>query len=116
MEYFILYLCSIATDVHNTIIAIGAVIITLCIMMAFGKLCDEEKLPRSIKRYAVTSVILIFMGMLVPKSPQMYAIFGIGKTLIYLKGSDEAKELPDNALRALNHYLEQQVSSKDSIQ
>lgn len=34
-------------------------------------------------------------------------IFGIGTVLEYIKNSDEAKQLPDNALKAINYYLKE---------
>lgn len=34
-------------------------------------------------------------------------IFGIGTILEYVKNSDEAEQLPDNALKAINYYLKE---------
>ena len=35
-----------------------------------------------------------------------YMIFGVGKTLEYVTNSEEVKKLPDNAVKAINYYLE----------
>lgn len=32
---------------------------------------------------------------------------GIGSVLEYMKNNDEAKQLPDNALKAINYYLKE---------
>ena len=43
----------------------------------------------------------------VPSTRTIYKVFGIGTVLEYVKNSDEAKQLPDNALKAINYYLKE---------
>ena len=46
------------------------------------------------------------MGCIIPSTSQCYAIYGIGSTIEYIQNSEEVKKLPDNAIKALNSYLE----------
>lgn len=125
MEYWILYLCSIATDLANSFIGIGVVVLISGIFLFFANICASQDdctnggcyncclaktLTHTVKlkgvKTLVYGVILIFFGCLIPSSTQCYSIFGIGSTLQYFKNSEQAKELPDNAIKAINGYLE----------
>ena len=46
-------------------------------------------------------------------SPRHFAIYGVGSVIDYAKNSKEVQKLPDNAVKALNVYLES-VQKKDS--
>ena len=43
---------------------------------------------------------------MVPSKEELYAIYGVGPIIDYAKGSKEVQKLPDNAVKALNVYLE----------
>ena len=50
---------------------------------------------------------------LIPSKNELYAIYGIGSIIDYAKDSKEVQKLPDNAVKALNAYLEN-VQKRDS--
>lgn len=43
---------------------------------------------------------------MIPSKDELYAIYGVGTVLDYAKSSKEVQKLPDNAVKALNIYLE----------
>lgn len=55
---------------------------------------------------SITAVILILFYIFIPSSTQLYAIYGIGGTIDYLKENKEAEKIPDNILKAANTFLE----------
>lgn len=60
----------------------------------------------------ITLLILIF----IPSEKQLYAIYGVGTVIDYAKESKEVQKLPDNAVKALNIWLENvNKEKKDSI-
>lgn len=52
------------------------------------------------------SIIPILMVTFIPSEKQLYAIYGVGTVIDYAKGSKEVQKLPDNAVKALNVWLE----------
>ena len=48
------------------------------------------------------SLFLIF----VPTTKEAYQIYGIGGTIDYIKSNQEAKKIPDKAIKALNCFLD----------
>lgn len=46
------------------------------------------------------------MTVFIPSKEQLYVIYGVGTVVDYVKGSKEVQKLPDNAVKALNMWLE----------
>ena len=56
------------------------------------------------------------MVLFIPLTEQLYAIYGVGTVIDYAKGSKEVQKLPDNAVKALNVWLENvNKDKKDSL-
>lgn len=66
------------------------------------------------KGWIVAGFISIFLGVIIPTTNQCYAIFGVGTVLNYVNNGDEAKQIPENAMKAVNRYLES-LAPNDSI-
>ena len=47
--------------------------------------------------------------MLIPSTKTCYLILGVTETVEYISNNDELKKLPDNAVKALNYWLEKQI-------
>ena len=56
----------------------------------------------SIPIMAIFSLLLIF----IPTTKEAYQIYGIGGTIDYIKSNQEAKKIPDKAIKALNCFLD----------
>ena len=65
-------------------------------------------------RIFISGLIALFIGCAIPKTKDCYAIFGVGSVLHYVNHSEQAQKIPDNALKAVNYYLES-FTPKDSI-
>ena len=75
----------------------------------------ERKAAKKWIRYSLATLILSVMAkVFTPSTKDAYIIYGVGNTIDYLKSSEEAKKLPDNALKALNSYLESIKEENDS--
>lgn len=53
----------------------------------------------------ITSLFVIF----VPSKNDMYVIYGVGKTLDYLKENPDAKNLPDKTVEFLNVVMDEYI-------
>lgn len=67
---------------------------------------QQDKCFKIVKKLALCSIITILILIFVPSEKQLYAIYGVGTVIDYAKGSKEVQKLPDNAVKALNVWLE----------
>lgn len=130
MEYWVLYLCSIADSVHTLLMFLSIIGMILSVIIFFMSACSSQcsscdnqvcmakgvrKSGIKKKYVMIPTAIVVILYMLVPSTNQCYAIFGVGATLHYVKHSEEAQKVPDNAMKAVNSYLES-LTPLDSIQ
>lgn len=131
MEYFILYLCSIADSIASLFSIVGTfacivgVIILAMNICAGSKECQNcydkcaaeiitNRIKLNGKKILTFGLICTFFACIVPDKKDCYAIFGVGIVLNYVNNNDEAKQIPDNAMKAVNRYLES-LAPNDSI-
>lgn len=99
----------------NTLFTIVVVIsLAVAVLMGIGCISCMDASDIEIKRTIlkifkasslltiVSAIILLFT----PSEKQLYAIYGIGTVIDYAKESKEVQKLPDNAVKALNIWLE----------
>ncbi len=130
MEYFILYLCSIADSLHKLFMTLGVLgsilSAVLTIMASCSSQCDKCDYDKCLAkgiikagikvRYVfIPALIMTVLAACIPSTKSCYAIFGVGTVLNYVNNSEEAKQMPDNAMKAVNRYLES-LAPNDSIQ
>ena len=87
-------------------------------ILTFKKLNYHDDNAKLDKKVCKASIIGMFVSLtlcvLVPSKKELYAIYGIGSVLDYAKSSKEVKKLPDNAVKALNVYLEN-IQKRDTV-
>lgn len=119
MEYFILYLCSIADSLHKFFLITGIAILAILVCVGFFGSIELDsnyfKKVLNCKGWITMGFMFAFLGVTIPTSNQCYAIFGVGTVLNYVNNSNEVKKIPDNAMKAVNRYLES-LAPNDSIQ
>lgn len=127
MEYFILWLCSICSALSITFgwftaisLIIGVIVFILkLIVLNNNDEFDVESIEIFLKytggfiKYIILGGLFWIMAVSIPSTKDAYAIFGVGATLNYLNNSSEAQKIPDNALKAVNYYLESIVPEKN---
>lgn len=65
-----------------------------------------QQLPKKYLKYiAILFSIFLTINIFVPNKNDLYAIYGVGTAIDYCKNNSDVKELPDNAIKALNAYL-----------
>lgn len=65
-----------------------------------------QQLPKKYLKYiAILFSIFLIINIFVPNKNDLYAIYGVGTAIDYCKNNSDVKELPDNAIKALNAYL-----------
>lgn len=77
---------------------------------------DEKEFHKRCKIKAYKLLIIGFINLLlccfIPSTKEMYAIYGIGGVIDYVKGNEKVKELPDKVVDALDKYLDEQNGDK----
>lgn len=80
---------------------------------------DEIRIKKAfniVKKSLLYSILPLLIVTFVPSTKQLYAIYGIGTIIDYAKGNKEIQKLPNNAVKALNVWLENvNKEKKDSI-
>lgn len=129
MEYWILYLCSIADSFNTFCMTIGIIGLVISAIIFIMSICSAQcehcscdvciakgvrKAGIRVKHVLIPSLIILLLGIFTPSTKACYAIFGVGTTLNYISNSEEVQQLPDNAVKALNRYLES-ITPIDSI-
>ena len=73
-------------------------------------LIKENNMTNQAKKAAKTLVVVLIVGgigsIITPSTKEMYAIYGIGGTIDYIKSNDKAKQLPDKCIDALTRYVD----------
>lgn len=54
----------------------------------------------------IIGCILIMFSFAIPSEKKLYAIYGIGSTIDYIKSNDKAKEIPNKAIDCIYKYLD----------
>lgn len=129
MEYFILYLCSIADSLYNLFMVLGILGLIISVILTAMSFCSSQcdkcyydtclakgvrKSGIKTKYILIPAFIMTVLGVCIPSTKSCYAIFGVGTVLNYVNNSEEAKQIPDNAMKAVNRYLES-LAPNDSI-
>lgn len=68
---------------------------------------EKKSAKKWLKNAFISNICFLILVLITPSTNALYKIFGIGTVLEYIKNSDEAKQLPDNALKAINYYLKE---------
>ena len=67
----------------------------------------KKSAEKWLKNAFISNICFLILVLITPSTNTLYKIFGIGSVLEYMKNNDEAKQLPDNALKAINYYLKE---------
>lgn len=70
-------------------------------------------LKKCLKYFAILLSIFLTINIFVPNKNDLYVIYGIGNVVDYCKKNDGMKELPDNAIKALNLYLKNNIKENE---
>lgn len=92
----------------------------ICFVWPIAGAIDEnvdEKIhqisKKCLKYFAILLSIFLTINIFVPNKNDLYVIYGIGNVVDYCKKNDGMKELPDNAIKALNLYLKNNIKENE---
>lgn len=69
------------------------------------KLIKEDAIKRANNKLIIGAILIVF-SFAVPSEKKLYAIYGIGSTIDYIKSNDKAKEIPNKAIDCIYKYLD----------
>lgn len=73
-----------------------------------NKECKKEYDPLmgTLKKTLVAVVVSLLGVIFIPTKNELYAIYGIGGTIDYIRNNDTAKQLPDKVINALDKWID----------
>lgn len=79
-----------------------------CLVSSFEFFDDDcsKSNKKTFKINLIGLLVSFALCILIPSKNELYAIYGVGSVIDYAKSSKEAQKLPDNAVKALNVYLD----------
>lgn len=97
----------IVAQVTSFCFLVVAIITGICAGINKG---EDDKTSHALfkvfRRSSIAGIISLLIVLFTPSTQQLYAIYGVGTVIDYAKGSKEVQKLPDNAVKALNVWLE----------
>lgn len=111
-SYWLLYFIEQA---DNFIVLLSIILIIVSILfivfLIVASIARDEKekelAKKHLKKITPILAVLILSVTLLPSTKSCYRIIGLRTVIEYIKNSDKAKQLPDNALKAINYYLKE---------
>lgn len=107
-------------DVCEVLSIIGIIVFILYLIFApliYDTVDDKSHLKKFFHRWGAIAMVIWVISILgvlfVPTRKEMFAIYGIGTTIDYIKSNDKAKEFPDKAIDALDKYLDGLTEEKE---
>ena len=111
-----LYWLTVLGNINLIAVLTSCIFTVVCFLSSF-EYFDKDG-SNSIKKACKISFIGMLVSLplyiLIPSKTELYAIYGVGTVLDYAKSSKEVQKLPDNAVKALNIYLEN-IQKEDSM-
>lgn len=93
------------------LLVVSIILMTICYIVFDEKTWEiYPKFKKRFKQVCIGALMLIAMLIFIPTTKDAYVIYGVGSII----ESPECKKLPDNAVKALNTWLETECKS-DSI-
>ena len=71
-----------------------------------GRLIAKDAIKRANRKFII-GIVMIIISFFVPSESKLYAIYGIGNTIDYIRTNDKAKQLPDKAIDCIYKYLDE---------
>lgn len=68
----------------------------------------QKRSKKKANKLFIIGFISVLLCCFIPSTKEMYAIYGIGGVIDYVKGNEKAKQLPDKVIDALDKYLDEQ--------
>ena len=69
------------------------------------KLMKDDVIKRANNKLIIGCILIVF-SFAIPSEKKLYAIYGIGSTIDYIKSNDKAKEIPNKAIDCIYKYLD----------
>lgn len=69
------------------------------------KLIRDNAIKRANNKLIIGCILIMF-SFAIPSEKKLYAIYGIGSTIDYIKSNDKAKEIPNKAIDCIYKYLD----------
>lgn len=106
-------------DGINILSCVGIFVFCVLLVIAFIGFTDEydtedeEKCMQWIKKCFWCILACSLVAIFCPSQRDFYEIYGIGKTIEYIENNEQAKQLPDKVVNALDAWLDDLNKNKE---
>lgn len=81
--------------------------VSVSVLLVFDSDDDEFLIAKRFTKWLSSMVVVSALGVVfIPSTKEMYAIYGLGGTIDYLKENKTAKQLPDKVINALDKWID----------
>lgn len=98
------------TEVFIFISGVAGIFITIRYMASISD-GDGDELTSIIRKFRNTAYVIFCVSLvlvvLIPNKKDLYMIYGVGKTMDYLKSNPTARKLPDKCVKAFDKWVDQ---------
>ena len=100
------------SDLFNVMWIFATIVVGVFLLVApmAIEVIKEYNITNQAKKVAKTLAVILIVGVIgsiiTPSTKEMYAIYGLGGTIDYIKSNDKAKQLPDKVVDALTRYVD----------
>lgn len=117
-----LYFCSVISNfgiatcligVVALIIFVGALIFYIAEDGCYDEDEDGKRLKTTMYASGIIGFVLILISIFTPSKADMYAIYGIGGTIDYIRQDSIAQQLPDKCIKAIDLYLDDMTKNEN---
>lgn len=108
------------SNISSLFCLVFGIVTIICFVWSIAVVVEEDvddkirQIPKKyLKYFAILFSIFLTINIFVPNKNDLYVIYGIGNVVDYCKKNDDMKELPDNAIKALNLYLKNNIEENE---
>lgn len=105
---------NIAAWVIFSVLCFAAFFIGIAYFM--GDIDDDVLVKKPYKTMFIVAAICLVLGIVLPTKKDMYIMYGVGSVVDYLQENEEAKQLPDKTIKALNAFADKYTQTKEEEQ
>lgn len=113
--YWLITLSNLSVLFGAVAIATGILLAATIIIMLitiFDEDVEKVYIKKFTKIFSISFAISILGYVFIPNEQQLYAIYGIGGVIDYVKSNDTAKQIPDKVVNYLDAWIDKQIEDE----
>lgn len=114
-----IYFINVIGNLNTVAWVLFSVLCLAAFVIGFAYSCNDihkEFAKKALKTIVIIASACLLAGAFLPTKKDMYIIYGVGSVVDYLQENEEAKQLPDKTIKALNAFADKYTQTKEEEQ